>query len=177
MKKIAILVPVVLFAGCVTPPQTIEELRAGVQSGAAMTKIEQEEVKRSFTTTFNDIKTNADRCLNVTVIGSTPGRYGPMVESVRYRSNSQMTSDKTGETVIQLDKKATGKMPEGGYYVMLADVEGTSPNKTKVTIYGSSVGYDNVFGSIFSWARGKKKDCPKFPMGGLGQSFKYHNKL
>lgn len=176
MKKMVMLSFVVLFAGCVTPPQTVEDLRAGVKSGAAMTQTEQEEVKRPFAATFHAIKRHADKCLNVTITGSTPGRYGPMVESVRYRSHSKMTSHKTGEMVIQMDKKATGKMPPGGYYVMLADIERIAKNKTNVTIYGASVGYDNVFESVFAWARGQRQKCPRFPMGGLGQSFTYHNK-
>ncbi|MGH7380870.1 MAG: hypothetical protein ACREKR_01380 [Candidatus Methylomirabilales bacterium] len=176
MKRISILIFVVLIAGCVTPPQTPEEVRVGVKKGAAMTKTEQTTVNRPFAATFRDIKTHADKCLNVTVTGSTPGRYGPMVESLRYRSSSKTTNERTGETVVQMDSRATGKMPEGGYYLMLADIEGVSANKTMVTIYGHSVGYGSVFEAILAWAQGKKQACPKFPMGGLGKSFTYHTK-
>lgn len=175
MKRIPVLIFGLLIAGCVTPPQTTEEVRVGVKKGAAMTKTEQLAVNRPFAATFRDLKTHADKCLNVTVSGSTPGRYGPIMESIRFRSSSKTTNDKTGETVVQMDKRATGKMPEGGYYVMLADIEGVAANKTMVTIYGHSVGYGNVFESIFAWAQGKKQACPKFPMGGAGWSFTYHN--
>lgn len=176
MKRTVVLLSALLLAGCVTPPQTVEELRVGVKSGAAMTKIEQKEIKRPFAATFHAIKRHANKCLNVAVTGSTPGRYGPVVESVRYRSHSKMTSHETGEMILQMDKKATGKMPPGGYYVMLTDIERTAKNITKVTVYGASFGYGKVFDSIFAWARGRSKKCPKFPMSGLGQSFTYHNK-
>ncbi len=176
MKRMVILILAGLVTGCVTPPQTVEELREGVRRGAAFTKMEQEEVNRPLTETFEAVKKNADKCLNVTVTGSTPSNYGPVTESIRYRSHSKMTSKKTAEMVLQQDARATGKMPEGGYFVMLTDIERASSNKTNVTIYGASVGYDNVFKSILAWARGEKQECPKFPMGGLGKSFKYHGK-
>jgi hypothetical protein len=176
MKRIAVLIFAVLIAGCVTPPQTTEEVRVGVKKGAAMTKTEQTTVNRPFAATFRDVKTHADKCLNVTVTGSTPGRYGPIAESIRYRSSSKTINERTAETVVQMDKKATGKMPEGGYYLMLADIESVSANQTMVTIYGHSIGYDSVFEAIVAWAQGKKHPCPKFPMGGLGKSFTYHTK-
>ena len=165
MKRIVILVVAGFVTGCgVTPPRTAEELREGVRRGAAFTKMEQEEVNRPFAETFEAIKKNADKCMNVTVIGSTWGKYGPVMESVRYRSYSKMTSEQTAETVLQ----------QSGSFVMLTDIEPTSSlNKTRVSMYGASVGYDNVFKSIFAWARGEKQKCPKFPMGGLGRSFKY----
>jgi len=174
MKRIVILIMAGLVTGCVTPPQTVEELREGVRGGAAFTKMEQQGFNRSFAETFEAVKKNADKCLNVTVTGSTPGNYGPIIESVRYRSHSKMTGKKTAEMVLQQDARATGKMPEGGYFVMLTDIEGASSNKTNIKIYGSSVGYDNVFKSIFAWAQGQKQDCPKFPLGGSGKSFTYH---
>jgi hypothetical protein len=71
-----------------------------------------------------------------------------------------MTGKAKGEMVMQMDARASGKMPEGGYYNLLADVEEISSNKTRVTIYGSSVGYGDVFEAIFDWAKGKDGACP-----------------
>jgi hypothetical protein len=169
-----ILIIAGIVTGCVTPPQTVDELRDGVKGGAALTKIEQAEINRPFAKTFAAIKNNADKCLNVTFTGTTPNTYGPVRESIRYRSSSKMTGKTTAQMVLQQDKKATGKMPEGGYFVMLTDIEGTS-DKTNVTIYGSSIGYDNVFKSVFAWAKGEKQPCPKFPTGAWGKSAKYHS--
>ncbi len=167
MKRIVILVVAGLVTGCVTPPKTVGELRDGVRRGAAYTKMEQEEVDRPFAVTFEAVKKNADKCMNVTLTSSTWGQYGPVMESVRYRSHSKMTSKETAEMVLQ----------QGRYFIMLTDIEDASSiNKTRVSIYGASVGYDNVFKSIFAWARGEKQECPKFPMRGLGRSFKYHGK-
>jgi len=174
MNRLLILIAAALVTGCVTPPQTVQDFREGVRNGAAVTQMQQGEVKRPFVETFKAVWENATKCLNVTVTDTTPGSYGSVTESVRYRSNTKLTGKKTAEMVLQQDAQATGKMPEGGYYVMLADIEGVSPNKTNVTIYGSSVGYDNVYQSILAWARGETNKCPKFPMGGAGKSFTYH---
>ncbi len=176
MKYIAVVAIAGALMGCVTPPQTTEEVREGVRQGAAMAKVENAKVNRAFSAVFRDIQANADRCLNVTVTGSTPGRYGPHVESSRYRASSKMTGRRTGETVLQLDDRATGKMPVGGYFVMVVDTEGLSASQTRLTMYGPSLGYDNVYESFHAWGKGNKHGCPKFPMGGLGQSFTYHSK-
>src|SRR5258708_16498931 len=157
MRKVVILVIGTLLAGCVTPPQTPSELREGVKRGAMMTKTERQEVNRSFKTVFTDVKTNTDKCLNVTVIGSTPGTYGPVVESIPYHARSRMVGDKAGETVLQHSKRATGQMPEGGYFVMVMDIEETGPNKTAITIYGPSIGFQNIYDAVLAWAKGETK--------------------
>lgn len=162
-------------AACVTPPQTTSELREGVKRGAAMAKSERQEVGRPFKSVYADIQANTDRCLNVTLTSSTPGTYGPVMESVPYHARSRLASDKAGETVMQHSKHATLQMPEGGYFVMLMDSEDAGPNKTLVTIYGPSIGFDNIYAAVFAWARGEKQPCPKFPYNGGGQSFRYHN--
>jgi len=174
MKRIVILIVAGLMTGCVTPPQTVDELRQGVKKGAALTKMEQHAIDRGFGNSFALVKKNADKCLNVTITSSTPGTYGPIVQSIRFRSHSTKTGPKTAQMVLQQDARATGKMPDGGYFVMLTDIESVSPGKSVLTIYGSSIGYDNVYKSIVDWAQGKAVACPKFPMGGAGYSFTYN---
>jgi hypothetical protein len=163
MKTGAILiVAAFLMVGCVTPPQTSRELREGVMAGRMMTKMDHKDVNRPVSEVFQDVKKNADKCFNVRVTGSTPGTYGPQTQSSTYRSRSRMTGKTKGEMVMQMEARASGKMPEGGYFVLLADMEETSANKTRVTVYGSSVGYGDVFQAIFEWAQGKDRACPSW---------------
>jgi len=176
MRKVAALVICTLLSACVTPPQTPGEVRDGVKRGAMMTKTERQEVNRPIKAVFADIETNTDKCLNVTVRSSTPGTYGPVAESIPYHARSRMVGDKAGETVFQHSQRATGQMPEGGYFVMVMDTEEIGPNKTGVTIYGPSIGFQNIYDSVLAWAKGEKKACPKFPYDGGGQSFEYHGK-
>ena len=51
IKAIATIIAI-FFGGCVTPPQTSDEVRQGVKSGAAFTKIERQEINRSFKSVF-----------------------------------------------------------------------------------------------------------------------------
>ena len=115
-----------------------------------MSKTERNEVNRPFQAVFADIKTNTDKCLNVTVRGSTPGTYGPVVSSIPYHARSRMVGDQAGETVFQHSKRATGQMPEGGYFVTVMDTEETGPNKTAVTIYGPSIGFQNIYDAVLA---------------------------
>ncbi|HAS54356.1 MAG TPA: hypothetical protein DCS42_09630 [Nitrospiraceae bacterium] len=160
MKKTIIFIAVIMLPGCVTPPQTSQELREGVMAGKMMTKMDHKDVNRPVNAVFNDVKKNADKCFNVRVTGLTPGTYGSQTQSSTYRSRSRMTGKTKGEMVMQMQARASGKMPEGGYFVLLADIEGTAANTTRVTVYGSSVGYGDVFEAIFEWAQGKDRSCP-----------------
>jgi hypothetical protein len=157
-----LIVAAFLMAGCVTPPQTSQELREGVIAGRMMTKRDHKDVNRPVSEVFQDVKKNADKCFNVRVTGSTPGTYGPQTQSTIYHSRSRMTGKAKGEMVMQMEARASGKMPEGGYFVLVADMEGSSANKTRVTVYGSSVGYGDVFEAIFDWANGKDRACPSW---------------
>jgi hypothetical protein len=159
----AMIVSVFVFS-CVTPPQSIPEFREGMKGGGMMTKTDHRDVSRSVNDVFQDVKKNADKCLNVRVTGgSTPGPYGGASQYVTYyHSHSRMTGKTTGEMVMQMDARASGKMPEGGYFTLLTDVESISSSKTRVTIYGPSMGYENVFEAIFDWANGKDRACPSW---------------
>lgn len=170
------LVPIMLLAGCVTPPQTPDELRTGVRGGAMLTQMKTADIDRPLSAVFSSVKANADKCLNVTIVGSTPGTYGPVVESTTYRSRSRMISSGKGETLLQQDKRATGQMPPGGYYVLVADAKALSGQRSRVTIYGASVGYDEVFEAIMTWGKGQAHECPAIAGPRAGRSYRYHNR-
>lgn len=166
MKRIPILLIAACIFGCVTIPQTTNEVREAVKSGASMTKMDNQDINRKFIAVFNDVKFNADKCLNVVVTEWVPSSTGTNLghnASTKFRSHTEKTSSETGEMVLQMDKKTSSKMPEGGYFVILADIEAVSADKTRLTIYGPSMGYGNLFEAISSWAKGKNRECPKLP--------------
>jgi hypothetical protein len=133
------------------------------------------EIMRSFPQTYSAVEINAERCFEVTVTMPSSQNPGVGGKPARYRAESLMTSETTAETFMQLDKKSLDPMPDGGYYVLLADIEAMSSEKTKLTIYGVLNGYENVQESIVAWAEGKNDDCPRFPTGALDQTLTYHN--
>jgi hypothetical protein len=177
MRAFLILIIAIFFTGCVTtlPPQSVEELREEVRMGPSRIKISEHEIMRSFSQTYSAVEINAERCFEVTV--TMPSSQNPemRVKPERYRAESLMTSETTAETSMQLDKKSLDPMPAGGYYVLLADIEAISSEKTKLTIYRVLSGYENVHESIVAWAQGANDKCPRFPTGALDQTLTYHN--
>lgn len=177
MRALSIIILAGFFTACATtlPPQSVEELREEVRSGPSMIRISEHEIMRSFSQAYSAVEINAERCFEVTVAMPPTQNSSVNVQPVRYRAESLMTSETTAETSMQLDKKSFGPMPDGGYYVLLADIEAMSSEKTRLTLYGVLNGYDNVHESILAWAQGKNDDCPRFPLGALDQTLTYHN--
>jgi hypothetical protein len=50
--------------------------------------------------------------------------------------------------------------PPGGYYLMVADAVPLDKNRTRITIYRPSMGYDTMAAAITGWATGKNVGCP-----------------
>lgn len=177
MNKLLILMLAGFIAGCATHPpvQSIEEMRDEMRSGLSGIQMEEYEVERPFMVAYNAVQINAERCFEVTVTKQHDSAPEARVESIRYRSDSLMISETAGETSLQLDKKDSGKMPDGGYYVLFADIEAISSSKTRVTVYKALRGYDNVNDSIVAWAQGNSDACPRFPKEATDWRVTYHN--
>jgi len=177
MKNLLILVLAGFIAGCATQPpvQSVEEMRDQIRSGLSGIQMEEYEVERPFIIAYNAVQINAERCFEVTVTKLPSNDPEARVESIRYRSDSLMISETAGETSLQLDKKDSGKMPEGGYFVMFADIEAISSDKTRVTVYKALRGYENVNESIVAWARGNSDECPRFPKEATDWRVTRHN--
>jgi hypothetical protein len=177
MRAFFILVAGTLLSGCVTtiPPLSVEELREDSRKGPSGIKITEYEIMRSFPQAYSAVQINAERCFEVTVTMPPSNNSGAGVKPVRYRTESLMTSETTSETSMQLDKKSFNPMPEGGYYILLADIEAISSVKSRLTIYGVLNGYENVHESIIAWAQGRNDDCPQFPVGALDTTLTHHN--
>ena len=177
IKGISIFLSAGILAGCATaiPPQSVEELREEVRSGVSRIEVEEYVVKRPFEHSYNAVQTNAERCFEITVSELRNDESEPRPEAMRYRSESLMTSETTGETFLQLDRRDNSKMPDGGYFVLLADLEAMSLRETRLTVYKAMSGYDNINQSIVAWAEGANDECPRFPKGALDGTITYHN--
>ncbi|HEX7966742.1 MAG TPA: hypothetical protein VF502_00880 [Stellaceae bacterium] len=167
MKKAFLLLIAATVAGCTSPPRNAQEMREAVRGGAAFTKIDKYAVARPFSAVFEDIKANADRCLNKQVRHTFMDSGAVHSETLNWHSYTKRTGQNTAETTVQLDNDAIAatKMPEGGWIKMLADIEGTATNKTDVTVYRVSIpsNFADVSQAIPAWAEGKKVPCPQLP--------------
>ena len=50
--------------------------------------------------------------------------------------------------------------PEGGVYILVADVEASSASASRVTVYAAGRGGD-IVAPFFAWAEGNEGACPE----------------
>ncbi len=167
MKTAFLLLIAGTVAGCTAPPRNAQEMRDAVRGGAAFTTIDKYTVARPFSAVVADIKANADRCLNKQVTHTFMDSGAVHSETLVWHSYTKRTSQNAAETTLQLDHDAIAvtKKPEGGWFKMPADIEGTAPDKTDVTVYRASVpsNFADVSQAMPTWAEGRKPPCPQLP--------------
>lgn len=134
-----------------TAPKTPDEFKQYVKDGRGMTKSVSLDIDRKFPDVFNSIKSRTDACFNFSssrtiLSGGMP--IGAIPNSLR--SESHTTGQNSGEMTIKQD----------GNYMLIAEMTGTSKTTSKVVIYGMSLGWNSIFSSVESWARGENAKCP-----------------
>ena len=148
------------LVGCMPQPKNPTEFRAAVREGGFMTRVEEKTVARGFDSAFGTVSRNSDRCLNTVTHSSTPGTYGPETSSLYFKATVTPKSPQAGEIAVQMNApNMVGDYPEGGVYILVADVEKVDEGSSKVTVYAAGKGGDMVQ-SVFDWADGKGDACP-----------------
>ena len=153
----------VMLSGCVTHhPQTAEEFRKAVP-GAFMGKVETFEVNRPFSDVAKTFQKKAPECLNVSVKTTSQTRQSYQVIVTNYKPTVLVTEEKAELHVQQ--HHAAGVLnvteePNGGYYLLVADAFPLDKKRTRVDIYGPSIGHGTLIKAIKGWATGKNVGCP-----------------
>lgn len=148
-----------VVAGCsVNNPQTAEEFRQQIPA-ATFGKVQTFEAKRSFRDVTKTFQAKAPECLNVAV--RTVERGG---SSTRTLKPTVLASEKKTELHIQQTWSGNvivpGRVPEGGLYYIVADATPIDRGRTRVDIYGPSIGADTLVRAIRNWATGENLGCP-----------------
>jgi hypothetical protein len=144
------------LGACSPLPKSPAEFRQSVRQGGWATRIDQKTVGRDWQAAFTDIGRNAERCFNVST-QAVAGQYG-QPRLFQYRTTVKRNSD-TGEVSVQMDSSNfAGDVPEGGMYIMVADVGGGSAGSTRVVVY--SAGKSQLAQSVMAWAEGGGGECP-----------------
>ncbi len=164
MKK-TIAALAALLAGCASQPQNAEEFRRAIP-GAFMGKTEAYEVNRAFRDVAATWQKRAPECLNASVRTTSQTSTSYQVITTVYTSRVVVGKERA-ELYLQGEHKGggvvnVGKMPEGGYYRIVADAYPLPGNRTKVEWFGPSKGQDVVLRAIKSWASGENLGCPDF---------------
>lgn len=151
MKKyfyVAFAIAALLLTGC-TAPKTPEAYREAIRSYPMGTTVETLEVERSLSDVSNDFQDRAPKCLNIGVTSEfwTGERY-------------QTARAKYHATVVENPKKTELYIQKNGDYIMVIDAVPVAKDKTEVTLYRSSFGYDLTASAVRGWATGKNLGCP-----------------
>lgn len=153
----------VLLSGCVTHhPQTAEEFRRAVP-GAFMAKTETFEVNRPFREVAATFRKKAPECLEVTVRTTSRTTTSHQVIVTEFKPTVVVTQ-KRAELHVQQHHKAgvlkVTREPVGGYYLLVADAYPVDQNRTKVQMFGPSVGHGVLIRAVRGWATGENLGCP-----------------
>ena len=150
-----------MTSACMAQPKDPSEFKAAVRDGGFMTRVEEQTVTRDFDSAFTAVRRSAERCLNTSEHSSTPGKYGPQTESVDYRASVRAVGPRAGELSVQMSSaNMIGDYPEGGVYILVADLEQSQTGGSRLTVYAAGKGGDMVE-AIVDWAQGKSEDCPE----------------
>ena len=144
-------------------PQTRAEFVSMIKEGGTLARVESKTVKKSFSEVYNRLKSRANKCFNIQVVSTVRQGYSTSSSTSIYKSTSKRLSGSKGEITVRVNfiPKPLGNMPKGGMYKYAIDIKKLSGSKTKVTIYGPSMGSDDFFAAVTKWSKGKTVGCPK----------------
>lgn len=159
---IALAAALLMLQACGGMPQNAEEFRKAVP-GAMMTKTDSYEVNRPLRDVAATFQRKATECLNMSVrtVSQTTTSYQNIL--TEYRSTVLAGGERAELHLQQLHKSGVlypSKPPEGGAYIIVADAYPLPGNRTRMQLYGPSMGYDVVYRAIRGWAAGDNLGCP-----------------
>lgn len=154
-----------LLSGCAAMtghPQTAEEFRKAVP-GAFMGEVETFEVDRPFSEVARTFQEKAPECLDVTIrtVSRTNMSYQVIVTTYR---PTVLVNGQRAELHVQFHHDQgvlnVTKEPEGGYYLLVADLFPLERDRTRVDLYRPSMGYDVLVKGVKGWAASDNSGCP-----------------
>ena len=152
-----------LLAGCVSKlPQSADEFRKAAP-GAFMAKTETVEVARPFRDVAANLQKRAPECLDVTVQTTSQTTTSYQVIVTAYKPTVVVTKERAELHVQQDHKSGVIKVytePAGGHYLLVADAYPIENNRTRLQLFGPSMGYDVLIRAVKNWARGENLGCP-----------------
>lgn len=152
--------------GSLGQPMNPTEFRQTI-SGSSLGTVVSFDAARPYDQVVDTLRKKADECLAVTATSSGTVFQGNMAMRETSASVYKPTVLATGrglEIAVQVDFGAhttIQKKPEGGFYIVVADVVPAGASAAKVTIYRGGLGKAKEIGAaIQNWAAGTSSTCP-----------------
>ena len=168
-----LLLPAVLLASaCVAnigQPQTRDEYIAVTKPGGTFRNVEQASVARSFKTVMADLTEYSNKCLKIRTARSANYAAREGASATQYNPRIEHTG--SGAAALSLQeyyetpgspsgtKYANSGLPEGGLYVLAAEIRSAASNRTDLSIYYTT-GRAPFAEQLKKWAAGEKGRCP-----------------
>ena len=162
-----------LTTGCamnVKLPMTGDEMRQMSQKPT-----ETYEVNKSYKDVSETVAKKAEQCLNISIKTTTHMSNG--AKTISYLHYKPTVKKQNGVLTLELQQSHEGgnriqlgqpKMPEGGMYIVLADVKAAGKS-TAVDLYYGKLGfinpYENIVNAVKGWADGSIRGCPDLANG------------
>jgi hypothetical protein len=156
-----------LLTGCATlveVPQTPNQFSAAVRKGASFSQHETLELNRDHARVLSDVRQKTDKCLSVKVTSTTVSGLNRSSGSSTFAPRTRMLGPGKAQFTLQVTytpKPVGSTMPGGGYYQLVVDIDKIAAGKTRLSLYGPSIGPGNrAYQAIKTWADGKDAPCP-----------------
>lgn len=162
LSLFAVSLSLVLTACVTSHPQNAEEFRAAVP-GAFMAMTETVEVNRSFSDVAATFRKKAPECLNVKVEMTERSATSYHVVVTAYKPTVVVNNERAELHVQQTHEKGVlnvTEVPDGGYYLLVADAYPLNDGRTRLELFGPSRGYDVLIRAVKGWASGENLGCP-----------------
>lgn len=167
MRKLLPCLAAAILAGCgaTMNPQTRDEYRQTIASGAPLTMTDTYVAKRRFDDVVKSLKQKVDECLQVNVtMKRTEGGMTTMNTTDEYRTKVVAIDKNRAELTTQFTMKGAivlQQVPPGGFFSTAVDIERLTPTTTKLTYYGASTsGGKAKWDALKQWSDGKQVACP-----------------
>ena len=160
--RIGTLLVAVILSGCVTTPQTRDELKTTMKEHPDLSIADSYTANRPFDAVVGMIERKWDECYNVR--NTTTRTEGGMTKS-RIRDTYHPKSHKVNNSLVEMTLQMTtegmttlNKVPSGGEYRVALDIVRLPGNKTKLTWY-STAGWAKSWEINKQWSNGKNVAC------------------
>jgi hypothetical protein len=122
------------------------------------------DVDRSYSQVSKTIEQKAHECFEISVEVTSYG-YESAAHWTDYYKPTVIVGDTRTELHLQQHKKQSNLIkpyeePEGGYYMMVVDVDRISADKVQAHMYVPKFGYDHMVSAIEGWIKGTSSLCP-----------------
>jgi len=167
MNKLILLIIAFAFTACTLGmrgmPMNADEARQMFPK-SVMGEHKTFEADRNYSQVAKTIEQKAHECFDVSVEVTSYG-YESSAHWTDYYKPTVIVGDKRTELHLQQHKKQGNLIkpyeePEGGYYMMVVDVDKISADKVQTHMYVPKIGYDHVVSAIEGWVKGTSSLCP-----------------